>query len=125
MSAYTAPIPPVGPAEQTSPQDRVRQAPRPTAAPATPVTGRRTSVLAAGLLALFFGPVGLLYSSVLGAAITSATLLVIGLPIALFYPPWMFAAAVLVTPLCVIWAVLAALAHNVGRHARVWSVRSM
>ncbi|GAB49916.1 hypothetical protein [Mobilicoccus pelagius] len=131
MTGYQAPIPPFGEPHPAAPQDRVRTAPRPTPTvpPATTsrqhvVLPRRKSVLLAGTLALFLGPVGLAYASLPGAAITAALVLFVGLPVALVFPPWMYVAALLVTPVCVVWGVSAALAHNMGRQALLLTARA-
>lgn len=117
MASYQAPIPPLVTSPTASPQDRVRLT-APSFGTPRPMRRRRTSVFAAVLLALFLGPIGLAYASVTGAAITAALVLLIGAPIAVFYPPGMYVAVGLVSPLCVVWAAAAALAHNVRqRHA--------
>ncbi|WP_168582515.1 hypothetical protein [Gephyromycinifex aptenodytis] len=114
MFYYQAPIPPVATRPQTSPQDRVRHA-APTARVCIP---RRKSVLTALLLAGFLGPIGLAYASVRGAAVSAFLVLLLGVPVAMFYPPWMYVALVLVSPMCIAWALTASVAHNLRR--RTW-----
>lgn len=123
MASYYAPIPPLQPNPEACPQDRVRPT---TSSSVTrlPVRPRRKSVAAAVLLTLFFGPIGLAYASVIGAAVTTMTVALIGVPIAVFYPPWLYVALGLVTPLCIMWAVGATLAYNARqRHTaeRYWA----
>lgn len=123
MANYYAPIPPLQPSPEASPQDRVRPT-APSSATPLPVRPRRKSVAAAVLLTLFFGPIGLAYASVMGAAVTAMTVVLIGVPIAVFYPPWLYVALGLVTPLCIVWAVGATLAYNARqRHTagRYWA----
>lgn len=132
VATYQAPIPPLTAPSPAAPQDRVRGATTtPQATPhVTPTAvGRpvlvppRKSVALAGLLSLFLGPIGVAYSSVLGAAVTALAVLVVGLPVALFFPPWMLVASFLVLPVCVVWGVSAAIAHNMGRQALLFAAR--
>ena len=134
VSIYQAPIPPLTDPAPAAPQDRVRGAtpsvpqatPRvtPTATAHRPViVPPRKSVPLAALLSLFLGPIGVAYSSVLGAAVTALAVLVVGLPIALFFPPWMVVAAILVLPVCVVWGTCAAITHNLGRQALLFAAR--
>lgn len=126
MASYQAPIPPLGAPTPTAPQDRVRTSPtfqtptphgRPPRAPRLVRVPGRKSVFLAALLPMLLGPIGLAYSSVLGAIVTAVAVLVIGVPIALFFPPWMVVAFLLVVPVCVLWGVAAALTHNLRRRA--------
>src|SRR5215213_3137325 len=73
--------------------------------PAAVVVLTPKSVGLAAVLAFFFGPLGMLYSTVLGAVVMFAVELVVGvatLGLGLFFT-W---------PLCMIWAVVAANHHN-------------
>ncbi|MDO5628348.1 MAG: hypothetical protein Q4G43_08520 [Mobilicoccus sp.] len=124
--AYTAPVPPLGEARvghhdrRGAPQDVLQgevvsgPATTPRAARRAPGTSypARRSVGVAVLLAALLGPIGLAYSSLLGAGITSAVLLILALPVLPFYPPWVFVALALTLPMCVMWALFATLAHN-------------
>ncbi|MGC1853498.1 MAG: DUF2510 domain-containing protein [Solirubrobacterales bacterium] len=67
--------------------------------------GSQKSVAGAVLLALFFGPLGMLYATVPGALI----MFVISIPVALFT----LGLGLLITlPICAIWAGVAASSHN-------------
>lgn len=69
------------------------------------VVGAQKSVGVAAILALVFGPLGLLYSTVAGALTMFLVTLVVGL--------LTLGVGLLVTnPLCALWGALAAKAHN-------------
>lgn len=100
-----APVPqilPPAPAWNTPPRQHV--------IPVAPVYGivrPPKSVGAAILLALFFGPMGMLYSTVPGAV----AMMVISFVLFLFTAGF----SVFITwPVCIIWAALAAESHNRG-----------
>ena len=66
---------------------------------------KEKSVLIAFLLAFFFGPLGMLYTTVSGAIIMLVVSLVVGV--------FTFGLGLLITqPICVIWSVVAANSHN-------------
>ena len=67
--------------------------------------GSSKSVGVAVLLAFFFGPLGMLYSTILGAAVMFFVNLVVGIPTYGF-------GLLLTWPGCVIWAAIAANNHN-------------
>ena len=150
MNAYAAPIPPLADPAVTrtarvggydrfgNPQDTVAgevlsppiHAPRaPRARPAAPghaagaraARPARRSVLLAVLLAALLGPIGLLYSSRLGALVTSTFFMVIALPVVPFWPEWMFVAAMPTFVFAMMWALTATLTHNtaVALHRRL------
>ena len=78
------------------------------AAPAYVVVRARKSVGVAILLAMFFGPLGMLYSTIPGALFMLVASFLLGTMTA--------GASVVVTwPICVLWAAMAADAQNRGR----------
>ena len=75
------------------------------------VSTHKDATLAA-LLAFFLGPLGMLYTTALGASI----MLIVSLPVAFFT----FGLGLLITqPICIIWSVLAASSHNAKQSAHV------
>lgn len=69
---------------------------------------REKSVLVALLLTFFFGPIGMLYSTILGAIVTFFLNLVIGIPTA-------GVGLVLLWPIQMIWSYMAVKNHNTGQ----------
>lgn len=139
MSAYAAPIPPLADAAPRAarvgghdrfgnPQDtlvgEVLTPPIHTArtqhsTPAAPTAPRvvgaepaRRSVVLAMLLAAFLGPIGLVYSSRIGALVMSLFFMAITLPIVPFWPEWIFVAAIPTFFFSMLWALGATLTHN-------------
>ena len=81
------------------------QAPAPTVTNTLLVVGATKSVGLAILLALLFGPLGLLYASVMGGVVMFFVSLLIALVT--------FGFGILLTwPICVLWAAIAANSHN-------------
>jgi hypothetical protein len=78
------------------------------AAPAYVVVRARKSVGGAILLALFFGPLGMLYSTIPGALFMLIVSLLLGALTA-------GASAFITWPICVVWAAVAADSWNRGR----------
>ena len=73
------------------------------------VNSNKKSMIAARLLTLFFGPLGLFYPSVLGGVI----MLVINFIVAIFTLGF----GLLITfPICIIWAIVAVNSHNTQTH---------
>ena len=77
-------------------------------APAYVVVRPPKSVAAAIILAVFFGPLGMLYSTVAGALVMMLVSFVLAIMTAgiSFFLTW---------PICIIWAAVAADAYNRGR----------
>lgn len=73
---------------------------------------RRTSVPVAVLLAAVFGPLGLLYSSRVGAGFLGALFLLLVLPLSAAGLPGL--AVLMVFPWCMLWALAASLGRNAG-----------
>jgi predicted RND superfamily exporter protein len=69
---------------------------------------QRKSVGAAVLLAILFGPLGMLYATVPGALVMIVISLVLGIATAGF-------SVLIVWPVCIIWAAIAAQSYNDGR----------
>ena len=117
-------IPEASPLQQGLPKVQPVPPPPPVATPVTPqqvppqavaavqqivqvkvVAGGQKSVAAAFLLAMFFGPLGMLYSTVAGCLMMILLNILIVLPTA--------GLGLLITqPLCVLWAVIAASSYN-------------
>lgn len=102
LFAATAPQPPAWEMPQPEPPSR------PPAQPMAYALPPRKSVLIAALLALFLGPLGMLYSTVLGTMVM--------LPASIVLAVLTKGASVLITwPICVVWAAISAQTWNEDR----------
>lgn len=140
-STYASPIPPLTEPARTArtggydrfgnPQDTVHDLQAAPVVAARPMPyprgiARPRSVLLAVFLAALLGPIGLLYSSRVGALVTSTFFLLIALPVVPFWPEWVFVAAVPVYVLSVMWAFFATLGRNAAiAFQHRWTVHSM